>query len=354
MPRCASSKTPRRALDRAGERPLLVPEQLALEQRLGNGGAVDRDKRKGRARAQLVDRLGDELLAGARLAVDQHRGGRRRGLLDDLVDLADRGTVADDPAERAVVAQLAPQPLDLTQRRLPLDRLVEQHAQPLGVDRLAQVVIGAFLHGGDRRVDGALRRQDQHGQAVQLLAQGTEQIEAGPPRHHQIAHDDRGAERRHLLQRFVHVAGAVGDEAPGRDELGQALARRRVIFDDQHPLAGGDFFGILVHEVSSLSGRREVPGFLGSSVPGFCSGVPGFRGSGVQVQGFRGSGVPRFRGGPTLEPTPEPSNPEPEPRTSKPRNPGTEPRNQGTRNSETPEVRYILTVRIAVVQFEAC
>ena len=52
-------------LDGAGERALLVAEELALEQRLGNRRAVDRHERHGRARAQLVDRLRDQLLAGA-------------------------------------------------------------------------------------------------------------------------------------------------------------------------------------------------------------------------------------------------------------------------------------------------
>ena len=63
------------ALDRAGERALLVPEDLALEERLGNRRAVDRHERLSRALTELVDRLRDHLLAGARLAADQHRRG---------------------------------------------------------------------------------------------------------------------------------------------------------------------------------------------------------------------------------------------------------------------------------------
>ena len=56
------------AIVRAGEGALLVTEDLALEQRLRNRRAVDGDERERRPRAQLVDRLRDELLAGARLA----------------------------------------------------------------------------------------------------------------------------------------------------------------------------------------------------------------------------------------------------------------------------------------------
>ena len=57
----------------AGERAALVPEDLALEQRLRNRRAVDGDKRRLGARAELVDRLRDQLLARARLADDEHR-----------------------------------------------------------------------------------------------------------------------------------------------------------------------------------------------------------------------------------------------------------------------------------------
>ena len=56
------------AIVRAGEGPFLVAEDLALEQRLRDRGAVDRDERERLPRAQLVNRLRDQLLAGARLA----------------------------------------------------------------------------------------------------------------------------------------------------------------------------------------------------------------------------------------------------------------------------------------------
>ena len=46
VPRCASSKHAGAPVVRAGERAFLVPEDLALEQRLGNRRAVDRDERE--------------------------------------------------------------------------------------------------------------------------------------------------------------------------------------------------------------------------------------------------------------------------------------------------------------------
>src|SRR4051794_7585692 len=112
------------AVLRAGEGAFLVAEDLALEQRLGNRRAVDRHERERRARAQLVDGLRDQLLAGARLAGDQHRRLRRRRLLDHAIHTADAGAVADDPSEASLLAQLAAQRAHLAERLLPLDRLL--------------------------------------------------------------------------------------------------------------------------------------------------------------------------------------------------------------------------------------
>ena len=50
----------------AGERAALVPEDLALEQRFRDRRAVDRDKRRVGARAELMDGLRDQLLASTR------------------------------------------------------------------------------------------------------------------------------------------------------------------------------------------------------------------------------------------------------------------------------------------------
>ena len=55
-----------------GEGPLDVAEQLALQNVLAQGGAVQGHEGLVLPRAVLVDGLGDQLLAGAGLALDQH------------------------------------------------------------------------------------------------------------------------------------------------------------------------------------------------------------------------------------------------------------------------------------------
>src|SRR2546429_1202210 len=64
-------------LDGAGEGALHMPEELAFEERLRDRSAVDGNERLSASRAGRVDGPGDQLLAGAALAGDEHvaRGG---------------------------------------------------------------------------------------------------------------------------------------------------------------------------------------------------------------------------------------------------------------------------------------
>ena len=148
-----------------------------------------------RARAQLVDRLRDQLLAGARLADDQHRRRRRRRLLDHLVDLPHLRAVADDAAEAALLAQLPAQHLVLALLRVELGDALQQQLQLLRIDRLGEVVLGAVLDGFDRGLDRALRRQQDDLELLGLVLERLEQLHAAHARHHHVGDDDRGAER---------------------------------------------------------------------------------------------------------------------------------------------------------------
>jgi len=82
------------------------PEQLAFEQRLGKRRAVDRDERLAAPRREVVDRPRDQLLAGARLAFDQHGRADRRHLLDLDQQLLDSRRLADDAGALLQLAAL--------------------------------------------------------------------------------------------------------------------------------------------------------------------------------------------------------------------------------------------------------
>ncbi len=89
-----------------GERAPLVPEQLALHQLLGNGGAVDAHEGAVAAEALLVNGPRDQLLPGSRLAGDQHAGGRGGYLRDEVADLLHRGAL---PNDRGRFGELSPE-----------------------------------------------------------------------------------------------------------------------------------------------------------------------------------------------------------------------------------------------------
>ncbi len=82
--------------DRPGERPLLVPEQLAFKQACRNRGAVALDERVRAPGAQMVHRARNELFARARLAADQDGRLGRRDQLDLIDEVAQRAAAADD------------------------------------------------------------------------------------------------------------------------------------------------------------------------------------------------------------------------------------------------------------------
>ena len=74
-----------RALGRAREGAALVAEELALEERLGDGRAVDRDERPAPPVRDLVDAPREHLLAGAALADERDDDLLRRDRLEHTV-----------------------------------------------------------------------------------------------------------------------------------------------------------------------------------------------------------------------------------------------------------------------------
>ena len=78
-----------------GERPPFMSEQLAFDERLGNGGAIDGLERPLPTRAVEVNGPGHQLLAGAALAANEDRDVPLCGLLHQRVHLPHFGAGAD-------------------------------------------------------------------------------------------------------------------------------------------------------------------------------------------------------------------------------------------------------------------
>jgi hypothetical protein len=73
-----------------------VPEELALNKRLGQSGAIDFDKRLVCPATVKMDRLRDELFSRTTLSLNQNRGNGWRHLADAPADLANFLVLADE------------------------------------------------------------------------------------------------------------------------------------------------------------------------------------------------------------------------------------------------------------------
>jgi hypothetical protein len=76
-----------------------VPEQLALDERRGDRGAVHGDERSLAPLGEPVQRSRHELLPGAGLAEDGHGRLGGRDALDEVEDVPHRGLAGDHPLE---------------------------------------------------------------------------------------------------------------------------------------------------------------------------------------------------------------------------------------------------------------
>ncbi len=150
-----------------------------------------------------MDRRGDELLPGARLADDQHARIRRRHALDHLPHALDREArshhVAREPqvlSERLCLEPGAPE----------LDRRAKREQHRLGRERLLEEVKGAELRGLHRvREPGAPAHHD-HGHVGKLLPDRRQRAHpVRRSRHHEVQEHDV----RLVLHRALHPRRAV-------------------------------------------------------------------------------------------------------------------------------------------------
>src|SRR2546430_4081023 len=143
-----------------GESASLVPEQLALQKLSGHRGAVDLDEWPGPAGGEVMDRACDELLAGSRLARDEHGDVDAGRLAEDLARLQHLGAgpelhLASDPSAQLLGSRAerlglrANEIVDGLLKLVQVQRLVEHHVH---LDRNG---VETILAAGDDGDDGA-------------------------------------------------------------------------------------------------------------------------------------------------------------------------------------------------------
>ena len=225
--------------DGAGERPLLVAEQLALQQRLGQRRAVHRDERVATPGRRVVDRPRHQLLARAGLAEDQHRADRLRHVADQLEDVVHPRALAQDGVERELLVQLLAQLRHLVLQRPLAQGALDHQPEVLQVDRLGEEVDGPQPHRLHGLLDGAEARGDDHVGRQPALLHLLEQLQAVDPRHLQVGDDHAVGALGQRLQRVAAVGRGIHREAGvGLEEHLDLLAGRLVVLDDQDASPG--------------------------------------------------------------------------------------------------------------------
>ncbi len=201
-----------------------MPEQLALEQRLGQRGAVHRDERLAVPRRQIVDSPGHELLAGPGFALDEHRRGDRGHLLDLDQHLLDRGRFAEDTG-----ALLQATALDEPPHRGRDFAWIDGFLEPSGEAELAADLAGIGVGRLDQAEgrDAVLARGGEEARRAGFVEAAGQDDRIRLPAPHRGSHiverrDHRGVEAR-LLQRGVHADGLL--EVVGGDENAISHAR---------------------------------------------------------------------------------------------------------------------------------
>ena len=238
VPPSASSKPPGLRADRAGEGAPLVPEQLALDEVLRDGRAVHLDERLVAPRRAPVERLRDELLAGAALAGDEDRRGGVRHLPDDVVDGLHRRRLAHErrtfPVREVRVDVLA---LEVVGAR----RLGDDLLQLLLLEGLRDVVERPRLERRDRAVHRAVGGDDDDRDVGELGGDPPQQLHPAELRHHEVRHDHV---HRRLLQdaeRLLAVCGG-GDLVPlALQHRGEDAPDVHLVVDDEDVGHGGSF-----------------------------------------------------------------------------------------------------------------
>src|SRR6185369_170489 len=211
---------------RTGERAALVAEELRLEQVLRDRRGVDRDERAARARAVLVQRVGDEFLAGPRLAGDEDGDDALAQAPDRTEDVLHRRRLPEDLRHlggNGVAGAFVQALLDGATNEV--DRLRD-------VEGLGQVVERAALERAHRAVEVRVRGHDDDRQVAMLRLDRVEQVDPRSARHADVGHQDLRLAVLERGQDIARVREAAHRELLAGERLLEHEADRLVVVHD--------------------------------------------------------------------------------------------------------------------------
>ena len=192
-----------------GECALLVAEELALQEILGDGAAVDRHEVTGAPRAPPMQRARDELLARPALAGDEHRGLEVGDLGDGAEDVLHRLALRQNRLELMLFANLFAQRAVFASECLALFGLAQREHDLVVFEGLLHVVVSARLDRLERVVDVAVGAHDDDRRFVTFGLERRQQIEAAHFGHAHVGEHHVGTERVHQRERLFTALGGL-------------------------------------------------------------------------------------------------------------------------------------------------
>ncbi len=189
----------------SGERPFFMPEKLRFDQPLGDRRTVNRNKGFFPLLTVVMDRLGDQLLACARLAGDQHAHPAGGHLADGFENLLHRRGAADKVVHPVLRADFLDHPGEVALLMHRLQRSVDHQFQLVRVDGFADVLESAELHRPNRGFHVLICGDHDHRQIGALLFHLFQQRDAVEVRHPDVRYHQVGLLLLERLQSFLPV-----------------------------------------------------------------------------------------------------------------------------------------------------
>ena len=185
---------------------------------------------------QVVQRACDQLLAGARLAVD-HRGGVGRCHLVHRLDHLEHPRLrGDDALDVPLLVQLAAQPLHLGSQVRVLHRLAQDELQLLQVERLREVLARPGLHRLDGGFHVAVGGEHDDRERQALAAHPAQHFHAVGLGHAVVEQHRVGRRVGDCGKGFLAVLGFDDVETLTSERLGQDPPHVLLVIDDQDAL----------------------------------------------------------------------------------------------------------------------
>ena len=203
-----------------------VAEQFALQQGLGNGGAVHSDKRLGAAVAGIVNEPRQKLLAGSAFGLNQNIGAAAGRCTGTLQSLQQKRRSADNLAIRR----------GFMQRLLvgACNHLRDHGLQAVEWNRLDEVVQRAVPHGVYRVRYRAIGGEENDGSRRRGVASSAHHLDAAAIGHAHVG--DHQIESLHLKAAncLAHAGGRLNLPAVANKVAAERGANARLVVDNHH------------------------------------------------------------------------------------------------------------------------